>query len=92
MLLQVPRGNIYTDWVRFKIWPNTSWQVDRAQSIAHVFQIKINDNIEYLGTSLHNYGKTFGEEEISNPPIQHGGVFTTSLIRCALNQPFELLS
>ena len=88
----VIQDNIYTDWVRFKVWPNTIWRVDRAESIANVFQISGLDNIEYLGTSLHNYGKTFGEREISSLPTQYGGIFTTSLVRCDLNQPFELIT
>ena len=88
----VVQTRLSSSWVRFKVWPNTYWNGSNAASLAHVIQIKGVDSIEYLGTSLHNYGKTFGEEEISEPPTQYGGVFATSLIRCGLNQPFELLS
>lgn len=90
----VVQTRLSSSWIRFKVWPNTSWdsQLGKSVSRVHVFQIAGYDNIEYLGTSLHNYGKTLGEEEISLPPIQHGGVFATSLVRCGLNQPFELLS
>ena len=87
----VVQTRLSSSWVRFKVWPNTRWYVDRPESLAHVFQIKGIDNIEYLGTSLHNYGKTFGNDEIVTPPTQYGGVFATSLVRCDLNQPFELL-
>lgn len=63
-------------------------RVMSGASHATAITIHTGDTIEYLGTSLHNYGNNFHFPEVT--PIQYGGLVGTSLIRCPLLQPYEI--
>ena len=69
-----------SSWNRIAVTPST----------ATAISISGNDVIEYLGTSLHNYGKTHTSTEPTSSPIQYGGVYSTSLVKCPLLQPYEI--
>jgi hypothetical protein len=60
-------------------------RVMSGSSHTTVITIGTGDIIEYLGTSLHNYGNNF-----DLTPIQYGGLAGTSLIKCPLLQPYEI--
>ena len=87
----VLNNRLISTWTRYVVWPMTSYDVNHSVSIVNAIRLYKNDVIEYLGTSLHNYGRSFSEAEVGSPPIQYGGVYTTSLVRCPLLQPYEIL-
>lgn len=82
---------LFSAWDRYVVWPMTNYDTDHSVSIVNAIHLSTNDVIEYLGTSLHNYGRSFDELEVSSTPTQYGGVYTTSLVRCPLLQPYEIL-
>lgn len=69
---------------------SNSTRVNATSVNACAITIGSGDTIEYLGTSLHNYGKTHTSNEPTGSPIQYGGVYSTSLVKCPLLQPYEI--
>ena len=87
------QSRVSTAWERVFAWPKSNYNsIDLyVYSIANVIKIAKTDNLEYLGTSLHNYGNTFANVDSgATNPNEYGGTYTTSLVRCALNQPYEI--
>lgn len=80
-------------WTRNEIWAKTKWHIvdSVAKSIVNVLDSLKPDSVEYLGTSLHNYGQPFIVTSSPNLLNQYGGVYATSLPKVLLTQPYEVV-